>query len=210
MAISIRPDCGINMAVPLQGCMPPRRSSANHALSPLSTAKLDELALAYVARFATTRAKLKRYLARKIQERGWDGEGDAQTTVDMLIARLTALGFVDDRQFAAMRGSAMGRRGLGAARVRSQLWVDGIAADDAAEAIAEAETNPFAAAAAFARRRRFGPFARTPVHDPRQRERQLAAFVRAGHAAALARRILALEPGDETGLAALDESAVTD
>ena len=39
---------------------------------PLSAEKLNELALAYVGRFATTRARLRTYLRRKVRERGWD------------------------------------------------------------------------------------------------------------------------------------------
>ena len=40
---------------------------------PLDDKRLDELALRYVGRYATTRAKLRAYLARKLRERGWDG-----------------------------------------------------------------------------------------------------------------------------------------
>ena len=44
---------------------------------PLDRARLDELALAYVARFATSAGKLERYLLRKIRERGWEGDSPA-------------------------------------------------------------------------------------------------------------------------------------
>jgi regulatory protein len=42
-------------------------------LPPLDEGRLNELALRYVGRFATTRAKLRSYLGRKLRERGWDG-----------------------------------------------------------------------------------------------------------------------------------------
>jgi regulatory protein len=45
------------------------------------------------------------------------------------------------------------------------------------------------------------------VTDPAQRERQVAAFARAGNSLGLARRILATAPGDE---AALDAEAGLD
>ncbi len=38
--------------------------------SPLTATRLQDLALSYVARFATTRAKLEAYLVRKLRERG--------------------------------------------------------------------------------------------------------------------------------------------
>ena len=66
---------------------------------PLDATRLEELALAYVARFATTRSKLAGYLARKLRERGWDGEDEAP--VQALCERFVAAGYVDDAAYAA-------------------------------------------------------------------------------------------------------------
>ena len=66
------------------------------------------------------------------------------------------------------------------------------------------------AALGFARRRRFGPYAVRSSDDPKLRERQFAAFLRAGHSMTLARRILAVPPGDDAALAALDDEAGLD
>lgn len=190
--------------------MPKHRAPSDRSKRPLGAARLDELALAYVARFATSRAKLTRYLSRKIRESEWLEEVDAMTACEAIADRMERLQFLDDRQYAAMRAGAMTRRGLGVRRVKAQLYVDGIAPEDSGEAIDTAEGVAVAAAVGFARRRRFGPFAMRGVHDPKQRERQLAAFLRAGHSLALARRILAIAPGDEAALAALDDEAVLD
>ena len=59
---------------------------------------MHELALYYVGRFATTRAKLATYLNRKLRERGW--EGDAPAEVEKLVERLAASGLVDDALYA--------------------------------------------------------------------------------------------------------------
>jgi regulatory protein len=176
----------------------------------LDAERLGELAIAYVARFATSRAKLSRYLARKIYESQWVDAVDADTAREAAVAKMARLGFLDDRQYAAMRGSAMTRRGLGARRVEAQLRVDGIAEVDADEALAAAREGALGAALGFARRRRFGPFAARAEDDPAQRERRVAAFVRAGHAPVLARRILAVAPGDAEALAALDGEGALD
>ena len=186
------------------------RVPSDRQKKPLDAARLDELALAYVARFATSRAKLTRYLARKVRESEWQGDADAMAACDAVADRMERLRFLDDRQYAAMRARAMTRRGLGVRRVKAQLFVDGIADEDSGEAIAEAEERALAAAVGFARRRRFGPFATRAADDPAQRERQVAAFVRAGHAPTLARRILAIAPGDDAALAALDGEAALD
>lgn len=187
-----------------------RRAPFDRSKKPLGAARLDELALAYVARFATSRAKLLRYLARKVRESEWIDENDAMAACEAVADRMERLRYLDDRQYAAMRAGAMTRRGLGVRRVKAQLYVDGIAAEDSGDAIDAAEGEAVAAAIGFARRRRFGPFAAEAADDPKLRERQVAAFVRAGHSPALARRILGVAPGDAEALAALDADAALD
>lgn len=190
--------------------MPKQRAPYDRSKRPLGAARLDELALAYVARFATSRAKLMRYLSRKIRESDWTDDIDAMAACEAVADRMERLQFLNDRQYAVMRAGAMTRRGLGARRVKAQLYVDGIAPADSGEAIETAEGAALSAALGFARRRRFGPFGAVAVADPKLRERQVAAFLRAGHAMALTRRILAIAPGDEAALAALDDDAGLD
>ncbi len=187
-----------------------RRTPSDRSKRPLGAARLDELALAYVARFATSRAKLTRYLSRKIRESEWADDVDAMTACEAIADRMERLQFLDDRQYAAMRAGAMTRRGLGVRRVKAQLYVDGIAPEDSGEAIETAEGAAISAAVGYARRRRFGPFATRGGDDPKERDRQLSAFLRAGHSFALARRILEIAPGDEAALAALDDEAALD
>jgi regulatory protein len=160
---------------------------------PLDSAALDRLALRYVERFATTRAKLAAYLARKIRERGWEG---APADPAAIAERMAELGYVDDRAFAEARARSMTRRGLGGRRVAAALRVAGVEGEDAEAAAPIVEEGALDAALAFARRRRIGPFAAEAPDRP-TREKQLAAMVRAGHDFALARRIVATGPGDD-------------
>ncbi|WP_298674655.1 RecX family transcriptional regulator [uncultured Sphingomonas sp.] len=169
------------MAVPSER-RPPR---------PLNAATLDQLALRYVERFATTRGKLADYLRRKIRERGWEGD----TVEPAVVAeRMAALGYVNDRSFAEMRAAALARRGYGGRRVAEALRAAHVGEGDAAIALEPAAERSLDIALAFARRRRFGPWAKA-APDDRLRERQVAAMVRAGHAPALARRIVVAPPG---------------
>jgi regulatory protein len=153
---------------------------------PLDETKLRDLALHYAARFATTRLKLLRYLARKLKERGWAGAQPAD--VETLAARLAELGYVDDAAFAAMKSRAMASRGLGQRRVAEALTAAGVAAEDRGEA--SDEQAALITALAFARRKRLGPFARVPSDDPATRQKALAAMLRAGHAMGTARAVL--------------------
>lgn len=160
---------------------------------PLDGESLDRLALRYVERFATSRAKLAAYLARKIRERGWDGPSVEPGAV---AERLAALGYVDDRAFAEQRARSMTRRGLGARRVSQALHAAGIEEQDAAAIAPEIAAAAVDSALALARRKRIGPFAAAPADRP-QRERQLAQLVRGGHGFSLARRIVDMAPGSD-------------
>jgi regulatory protein len=159
---------------------------------PLDGAALEQAALFYAGRYATTRAKLRFYLERKLRERGWAGPGEPG--LDALVERLAGLGYVDDRAFAAARGAALSRRGLGARRIGQALRAAGIGEEDGREAREAAEAGAWQAALRFAERRRIGPFAAAETDRP-AREKAFAAMVRAGHPADLARRIAGAPPG---------------
>jgi regulatory protein len=159
---------------------------------PLDASALNELALAYVGRFATTRAKLRTYLSRKLRERGWAGEADPD--LEALAQKYAELGYVDDKAYALARSRSLSSRGFGPARIRQSLHTAGIAPEDSAEARSLALRQSVDAALRFAERRRIGPFA-VSAGDRAARERAIAALVRAGHAFALARAIVDMSPG---------------
>lgn len=144
---------------------------------PLDAAKFEEMALAYVARFATSAAKLERYLHRKLRERGWDGEDEPD--VAAMVQRYVAKGFVDDEVYARAKANDLLRRGYGARRVKQALGQAGIG-ESVADDVAPEEHTARTAALHLARKRGFGPFAADPT-DREKREKQIAAMLRAGH-----------------------------
>ena len=153
---------------------------------PLEDASLRDLALSYAGRYATSAAKLKQYLQRKIRERGWAGEDEPP--VDAIVSRFVELGYIDDAVFAEARTRDLMRRGYGARRVAQALHHAGVDSE-ALDLPQPDEAERRAAALAFARRRRLGPFGiERPVE--RAREKQLAALVRAGHDFAAARAMV--------------------
>lgn len=154
---------------------------------------LRALAVRYVERYQTSCARLERYLARKIRERGWADE-ETPADIDELVADMARLGYVDDEAFAQSRARSMARRGLGARRVSATLQEHGISADIRAAILDDHDA--LQAAMDFARRKRFGPFG-PPTDDPRIRQRQLASFARAGHPMEIALRILRASDADE-------------
>ena len=170
---------------------------------PLDPARLEELALTYVARFATSAAKLERYLARKVRERGWDGEREPDFAA--IVARYVELGYVDDDAYARAKGGSLLRRGYGPRRVREALGQAGIG-EDVREAARAGEGAERRAALAMARKRGFGPFGRERL-DRERREKQIAAMLRAGHPLDSAREMVdaASEQAAEEWAAACDD-----
>jgi regulatory protein len=160
---------------------------------PLDGDALERLALFYAGRYATTRARLRNYLARKIAERGWSGDGAAP--IEALAERLAGLGYVDDKAFAASRAASLGRRGYGKRRVADALKAAGIDEEDSADARELAKDGAWQAALRFAERRRIGPFAATQADRP-AREKAMAAMLRAGHPPGIVRRLVHALPGN--------------
>ena len=169
---------------------------------PLDAKQLEELALRYVGRYATTRAKLTAYLARKLRERGWEGQREPE--LERLASRFSDLGYVDDAAFALARSRALSSRGYGKRRLEQTLRVAGVAEADSAAARDHADEAAVEAALRYARRRRIGPFASGAL-EPRLREKAIAAMVRAGHSFALARAISGMAPGVEVDVEELRE-----
>ncbi len=191
-------ECGTNKAMTARQRA---RNTPRKPPPPLDRARLDALALAYVGRFATTRAKLVAYLSRKLRERGWGEPGDPATSA--LADRLARLGYIDDAAFALAKGRALGQRGFGRRRVAMTLRAAGVGKEDRSPAEEAARAEALSAAMRFAKRRRIGPFAAEPP-DPKTRQRGLAAMIRAGHEFDLSRRIVDLPLGND-GAELIDE-----
>ena len=150
---------------------------------PIDAARLDEMALAYVARFATSAGKLADYLKRKLRERGWEGE--EAPDIAALVERFVQVGYVDDANYARSKAQGLLRRGYGARRIDQALGAAGIA-EPLREESRGNEVERRRAAIVMARKRRFGPFGagdRTGGDKEGRtlREKQVAAMLRAGH-----------------------------
>lgn len=180
----------------------PRR--AKRPPKPLDRARLAELALAYVARFSTSAAKLEGYLKRKLRERGWEGENEPDLRA--LVGRYVELGYVDDEAFARARTGGLLRRGYGARRVGQALAAAGIAGE-VRERVRASQAQERRAALLLAKKRGFGPFGAEP-NDRARREKQIAAMLRAGHPLDSARELVdahSVEAAEDWAAEASDE-----
>jgi len=165
---------------------------SGRASKALDLTALNALALAYLAKYATTRHKLRTYLVRKLSERGWEGEEEAP--LDAIVEHCAELGYVDDALFAEARGAALMRRGYGAQRVAAALRGAGIDSETAASVREAARESALEAALTFARRKHIGPFG-SETSNMDQCRRNFAAMLRAGHPSDIARLVAFAEPG---------------
>lgn len=174
------------------------RQRPSRGARPLNPQRLDELALRYVGRFATTRAKLIDYMKRKLRERGWEGDGEAK--VVEIAQKFADLGYIDDRAFALAKASSHASRGLGSRRLALALRSAGVEEDDRGPAMNLADDHLVDSALRLAQRRKLGPFANRAPATPKEREKAIAALIRGGHRFDIARAIVDLAPGDEEGM----------
>jgi regulatory protein len=164
----------------------------------VTAASLENAALHYLERFATSSANLRRVLMRRVRKsaeaHGTDpAEGEA--LVDALITRYRESGLLDDAAYAEMRAGSLHRQGASARMTRAKLAAKGVDAEDidaALETLGETVAAPdLAAACNYARRRRLGPWRRRDRED--HRDRDLAALGRQGFGYGLARKVVDAE-----------------
>jgi regulatory protein len=166
------------------------RNSRNcRVVRPLDAPALNQLALTYVARYATSSGKLATYLARKVKERGWANEDPA--AIDQVVERMIELRYIDDQSYAELKAGSLLRRGYGPGRVRAALRVAGISADIGQAAADLSDEASLEAGMAFAKRRRFGPFAVREM-DRNEQQRAVAAMLRAGHSFDIIKVVMAI------------------
>lgn len=166
----------------------------------LAIPDLDQIALDYLARFATSRKRVEEMLTRRIRKSAhFHGDDPAPllAAIPAVIAKLERNRFLDDETFAGMKAASLTRRGTSRRQIGAKLAQLGIAAEDRGKAMAglteEFGNAEEAAAIAYAKRRRLGPYrARHIAGEQRleQAKRDLAAMARAGFGFDLAKRVL--------------------
>ena len=180
----------------------PDRKTRPEAPSVLTTARLRDIALQYLGRQASSEANLRRVLARRLARAARGGAvepAEARARIDDVIAGLSRSGLLDDRAFAEGRAASLRRRGFSAHGIRARLRAQGVDRD-LIEAALAAHDRPvplaeLAAALAYARRRRLGPY-RAKLRR-QYRDKDLASLSRAGFPYDIARRIVEAATAEE-------------
>ena len=164
------------------------------------TAKtLDNAALYYLSRFATSAENLRRVMMRKIQlsaKHHGTSVDDGADLLESMIQQYLNSALLDDAAYATTRAASLHRRGNSARVITGKLKQKGVGSDDIAAAIEalrddldDGEDPELNAALTLARKRRFGPFGLEPPGEEK-RKKQLAAMARAGFSYGIAKRII--------------------
>lgn len=148
-------------------------------LKPVTPAYLERAALAYLERYGSTSANLRRVLVRKATRRaGTPPDADILAAIDETVAKAVRSSLVDDRAYAESKLHSLLRRGASARAASAKLAAKGLDRETVAAALREAEPDEFAQARRHAERKRLGPWRKTP--DPTLRQKDLASLARAG------------------------------
>lgn len=168
----------------------------------ISPSYLENAALHYLERYASSSSNLKRVMMRKVDRSlaHWGGERETcAAQLDMVVAKLARLGYLNDAAYAEQKTRSLHRQGKGSRTIRASLAAKGIDAEVAAAALnslADEMSDPdFAAAIKLARKRKLGPF--RPAEREENRNKDLALLARAGFDFATARRVIEAESVEE-------------
>jgi len=185
--------------------MKTNRSKTRTAKIPrkVSATSLENAALYYLGRYATSSENLRQVLLRRVARAAKHHDTDEEACavmIDELILRYVSNGLLDDTAYARAQCASLNRRGKSVRAIRGWLRQKGLGPDiieKTLKVLGEEIVEPdLAAAIAYARRRRFGPYRMNTI-APETRDKELAALARSGFSYALARRIVEATDVDE-------------
>ncbi|MAI98167.1 MAG: regulator [Nisaea sp.] len=184
----------------------PQKPAKRRQVRKISAQSLNNIALHYLQRYASSAENLRRVLMRRVirAAKHHDSDpADGERLVDALIQRFRSNGLLDDQRYAEGRAVSLRRRGTSQRLIAQGLRQKGIGDDDIAAALAQINADrdddediEFVTACRLAQRRRLGPF-RAAEKRPQHQQRDLATLARAGFAYDIARRVISHEDCDE-------------
>jgi regulatory protein len=165
--------------------------------------RLRNIALYHLQRYATSAANLNNVLYRRVLKAAKHHETDmdeAKGWITDVIDGLVRSSAIDDTRYADGKALTMLRRGQSPRKVRAYLASKGINQDSISAALSAAGEEigdvDLKAAAAYAMRRRLGPF-RIEDATQEKKQKELAILGRAGFRYETARKIIDAETEDD-------------
>ncbi len=156
--------------------------------------RLENKALHYLGRYATTEARLRDVLTRFAKRKMDDEDPDhLRQLIDKMVASCVANGYVNDRVFAEQKTASLRRSGGSRMAISRKLMQRGVDRDVIKDAIDDYDEDyqqyhdhdaELESALIYARKRRLGPYATLPMGKTEMKEgwqtRHYASLARAG------------------------------
>lgn len=162
----------------------------------ISARYLENAALYYLQRYASSEENLRRVLTRKVNRscrfHGMSPD-EFYPVIDVLITRYAASGLLNDKVFAESKVASLRRRGRSKQAIMANLTMKGLKKDTIQQALDETDDSAEAeliAAVALAKRKKIGAFRKKPAQTPEKKKKDLAVLGRAGFSYDIALRAL--------------------
>lgn len=174
---------------------PPRKISARY---------LENAALYYLQRYATSVDNLRRVLTRKVNRSCTFHDvppDEFYPQIESLLARYIQSGLLNDQGYASARVASLRRQGKSRQAIFSKLQTKGLGKDAIAAALAALDQDAgentdleMVAAVKLARKRKLGRFNPSPETDPllrrKETQREMGIMARGGFSFDVARQAL--------------------
>ncbi len=179
-----------------------RKPRKRRATPPLTAGWLRSEAVAYLQRWPASEVRVRQLLWKRIRRaQSFHGGTDEEAAplVEEVIAALVEARMLDDMRFATLWVDSLRRRGTSARAIRFKLREKGVSGDFIQAAIdahepdegeAGSEDSERAAARAYAKRRRLGPFRVVEDGSWERKQKDLASMARAGFSFDVAKSVL--------------------
>ena len=176
--------------------------------------RLENKALHYLGRYASTERRLKDVLGRFAKRKMPDEDPIRMAKlIDDMVTSCREKGYVNDQTFADQKTASLRRQGSSRLQIKRKLYERGVADDVITQAISDYDDDhdhdvEIESALIYARKRRLGPYRKPPIGQTEMKEgwrdRHYASLARAGYSAKTVGIIMALDDSDAAE-ALLDE-----
>lgn len=167
----------------------------------MTKTRLQNIALYYLERFDSSAANLRQVLKRRVFDYARNMPdfdfSAAEVWIEEIVARFEELGYINDNRYAEFKIDNYLLSGKPERYIRQKMQQKGISGDVVSRVLDNREFDEEAMALRFASKKKIGPF--RPDEDSRRQNRQkdLAALVRAGFRYDTASKIVGAENMDD-------------
>lgn len=176
-------------------------SSRPKRIRKMTKTRLQNIALYYLERFDSSAAGLRQVLKRRVFNYARSvpdfDTSEAEGWIEEIVSRFGELGYINDNRYAGFKIDNYLLAGKPERYIRRKMQQKGVSEDIVDDILQNREFDEEAMALRFASKKKIGPF--RPDEESRRlnRQKDLAALIRAGFAYDTAAKIIGAENADD-------------